>query len=100
LISIENKSRAEEQRKNVIHEFMKKRPSLLKTLKPKSSAEDHNEVDLIKSFELFQKPHDEGLSTYIKSAKAATRQAKQARHGPAVPSESEGPTTPQMKNLR
>ena len=93
LININNKCKAESQRKNVIHEFMKKRPSLLKTLKPKSSAEDHNEVDLIKSVEFFQKQHDEGLSTYTKG---------QLPHGNTdhAPSESEGPTTPQIKNLR
>jgi len=51
---------------------MKKRPSLLKTLKPKSSVEDHHEVELIKSVEFFQKQHDEGVSTYAKSVKGTT----------------------------
>jgi hypothetical protein len=49
-------------RKKVTQEFMRRRPSLLKTIKPKSALDDHNEVELIQSVEFFQK-HEEVVPT-------------------------------------
>ena len=49
-------------RKKVTQEFMRRRPSLLKTIKPKSALDDHHEVELIQSVEFFQK-HEEGVTT-------------------------------------